>query len=81
MLKMKYWTPAAASSSMRATNSSGVPMSEVVGSSPVTWRRKSRVDAVSSALLVSTRVLSRLTVTSDGSRPTASQWPRRTSTL
>ena len=34
MLKMKYWTPAAASSSTRATSSSGVPMSEVVGSSP-----------------------------------------------
>ena len=49
MLKMKYWTPAAASSSTRATSSSGVPMSEVVGSSPVTWRRKSRVAAVSSA--------------------------------
>ena len=44
MLKMKYSTPAAASSSTRATSSSAVPMSEVVGSSPVTWRRKSLVD-------------------------------------
>ena len=66
---------------MRATSSSGVPMSEVVGSSPVTWRRKSRVDAVSSALSVRTSVLKRLTVTSAGSRPSASQWPRKTSTL
>ena len=49
MLKMKYSTPAAASSSTRATSSSGVPMSDVVGSSPVTWRRKSFVAAVSSS--------------------------------
>ena len=81
-LKTKYSTPAAASSSTRATSSSGVPTSDgcrlLAGDLA---QELLVVAAVSSALAVSTSVLSRLTVTSAGSRPIASQWPRRTSTL
>ena len=82
MLKTKYSTPAAASSSTRADQLVGrADVGTRRAPRPVTWRRKSLVAAVSSSLAVSTSVLSRLTVTSEGSRPTAAQCPRRTSTL
>ena len=69
---MKYSTPAAASSSTRANEVVGGAHVAARGSSPVTWRRKSFVAVrLLVAAAVSTSVLSRLTVTSEGSRPIA----------